>query len=104
MSSKDKVSEWRAKLSEDKKQLLRDADRERKAKKRASMTEEERNALKEKDRLRKAMKKTSQVDGRTLPRERPWLENRPVYDEAVANREYKRIVKETSTAEVYGVH
>ena len=99
MSSKEKVSKWRANMSEDKKKLLREADRERKAKKRNSMTEEERNALKEKDRLRKSLKKTSQVDGRTLPRERPWLKNRPVYDETVANREYKRRIKETSTDE-----
>ena len=82
MSSTDKVSKWRANLTEDKKKLLREADRNRKAKKRASMTEEEKNALKEKDRLRKAMKKTSQVDGRTLPRDRPWLDSRPAYDDS----------------------
>ena len=84
-------------MPEDKKRLMREADKERKAKKRASMTEEEKNAVKEKDRLRKAKKKNSEVDGRTLPRERPWLENRPVYDEAAANREYKRRVKESMT-------
>ena len=99
MSSTDKVSKWRANLTEDKKKLLREADRDRKAKKRASMTEEEKNALKERDRLRKAMKKTSQVDGRTLPRDRPWLDSRPAYDEAAANREYKRRVKESKTEE-----
>lgn len=99
MSSKNKVTEWRASVSEEKRRLMREADKERKAKKRASMTEEEKNAVKEKDRLRKAMKKTSQVDGRTLPRERPWLDNRPVYDEAAANREYKRRVKESMTEE-----
>ena len=99
MSSKNKVTEWRASVSEEKRRLVREADKERKAKKRASMTEEEKNAVKEKDRLRKAMKKTSQVDGRTLPRERPWLDNRPVYDEAAANREYKRRVKESMTEE-----
>ena len=86
-------------MSEDKKRAVREADKERKAKRRAAMTEEEKNAVKEKDRLRKAMKKTSQVDGRTLPRERPWLDNRPVYDEAAANREYKRRVKESMTEE-----
>ena len=94
-----KVTEWRAKMSEDRKKLLREADRERKAMKRASMTEEERNAVKEKDRLRKAKKKTSEVDGRTLPRDRPWLDNRPVYDEVVANREYKRRMKQSQTEE-----
>ena len=77
MSSKDKVSKWRANLSEDKKQLLRDSDKRRKAKKRADMTEEEKKAVREKDRLRKAMKRSSDhVDGRTLPRPRP--SNRPV--------------------------
>ena len=86
-------------MSEDKKRVVREADKERKAKRRAAMTEEEKNAVKEKDRLRKAMKKTSKVDGRTLPRERPWLENRPVYDEAAANREYKRRIKESRTEE-----
>ena len=45
------------------------------------------------------MKKTSQVDVRTLPRDRPWLDSRPVYDEAAANREYKRRVKESRTEE-----
>ena len=74
-------------MSEDKKKVVREADKERKANKRASMTEEEKKAVKEKDRLRKALKKNSQVDGRTLPRERPWLDNRPVYDEAATNRE-----------------
>ena len=49
---------------------MREADKERKAKRRAAMTKEEKSAVKEEDRLRKAIKKTSQVDGRTLPRER----------------------------------
>ena len=98
MSSKDKVSKWRANLSEDKKQLLRDSDKRRKAKKRADMTEEEKKAVREKDRLRKAMKRSSDhVDGRTLPRPRP--SNRPVYDEAEANREYKRRVKDSRSEE-----
>ena len=80
MSSKDKVSEWRAKLSEDKKQLLREADRERKAKKRAYMKCEGKNAVKKKDKLSKAIKKNrGQVDGRTVDRI-------TVYDEEQANR------------------
>ena len=79
--------------------MLREADKERKAKKRAAMTDEEKNAVKMKDRLRKAKKKTSEVDGRTLQRERPWLDNRPVYDEAEANREYKRRVKDSRSEE-----
>ena len=99
MSSKGKVSEWRVSLSEEKKKMLREADKERKAKKRAAMTDEEKNAVKMKDRLRKAKKKTSEVDGRTLQRERPWLDNRPVYDEAEANREYKRRVKDSRSEE-----
>ena len=85
-------------MSEDKKKVVREADKERKANKRASMTEEEKKAVKEKDRLRKALK-NSQVDGRSLPRERPWLDDRPVYDEAAANREYKRRVKKSMTEE-----
>ena len=84
-------------MSEEKRRLMREADKERKAKKRASMTEEEKSAMKERDRLRKAMKKTIQVDGRTLPRERTCIDNRPVYDKAAANREYKRKVKESMT-------
>ena len=79
-------------MSEDKKKMRREADKVRKAMKRASMTEEEKEAVKEKDRLRKAAKKScDKVDGRTLPR--PRQSNRPGYDEAEANREYKRRVE-----------
>ena len=68
MSAKEKMSVWRANMSEDKKKLVREADKERKAKKRALMTEEEKEAVREKDRLKKAAKKSSdQVDGRTMP-------------------------------------
>ena len=55
-------------MSDDQRKAMREADKERKAKRRAAMTKEEKSAVKEEDRLRKAMKKTSQVDGRTLPR------------------------------------
>ena len=40
---------------------MREADKERKAKRTAAMTKEEKSAVKEEDRLRKAMKKISQV-------------------------------------------
>ena len=63
------------------------------------MTEDEKAAVKEKDRLTKALKKSCHINGRTLPRKRPWLEHRPLYDETAANREYKRRVKKTSTEE-----
>ena len=54
--------------------------------------------MREKEGLRKAMKKkTSQVVGGTLPR--PRQINRPIYDEQEANRQYKRIVKESQTEE-----
>ena len=92
MSSKEKIAECKANMSEDKKKMRREADKVRKAMKRASMTEEEKEAVKEKDRLRKAAKKScDKVDGRTLPR--PRQSNRPGYDEAEANREYKRRVE-----------
>ena len=73
MSSKDKVAAWRANLGDDKRRQMREADRERRAKKRASMTEEEKMATREKDRSRKAAKnresaKNSDVNWRTLPR------------------------------------
>ena len=34
-----------------------------------------------------------------MPRDRSWLDNRPVYDEAATDREYKRRVKESMTEE-----
>ena len=71
MSSKDKVAAWRAKLSEDKKKQMRDADRERRAKKRAAMTEEEKVASREKDRARKAAKKSESAKNHGKARRRP---------------------------------
>ena len=105
MSSKDKVSTWRAKLSEDKKQQMRDADRERRAKKRAAMTEEEKEAAREKDRARKAAKrsesaKNSDVDWRTLPRPKPAdYQYKAVYNERESNKQYKRRVRQSRSAE-----
>ena len=105
MSSKDKVAAWRANLSEDKKKQLRDADRERRAKKRAAMTAEEKDAAKEKDRVRKAAKKSesaknSDVDWRTLPRPRPAdYKYKAVYNERESNRQYKRRVRQSRSVE-----
>ena len=52
MSSKEKIAECMANMSEDKKKMRREADKVRKAMKRASMTEEEKEAVKEKDKLK----------------------------------------------------
>ena len=81
---------------------MREADKERKAKRRAAMTKEEKSAVKEEDRLRKAMKKTSQVDGRTLPRllaQKKGGLTRPVYDETIVQEKYQGIKTNTERNE-----
>ena len=53
-------------MSDDQRKAMREADKERKAKRTAAMTKEEKSAVQEEDRLGKAMKKTNQVDGRMI--------------------------------------
>ena len=77
---------------------MREADKERNAKRRAAMTKEEKSAVKEEDRLRKAMKKTSQVDGRTLPRLLAQEKGR-LSGQFMMRQQYKRRVKASSSEE-----
>ena len=89
-------------MSDDQRKALREADKERKAKRGAAMTKEEKSAVKEEDRLRKAMKKTSQVDGRTLPRllaQKKGGLTRPVYDETIVQEKCQGIKTNTERNE-----
>ena len=90
-------------MSEDKRRQMREADRERRAKKRVSMAEEEKVAAREKDRSRKAAKnresaKNSGVDWRTLPRPADYT-YKAVYNEREANKQYKRRVRQSRSEE-----
>ena len=72
MSSKDKVASWRASLSKEERDKLREKDREGKARKRQTMSEEDKEKIREKDRLRKAKKKEQKEEANLIDSIEKW--------------------------------